>query len=60
MAAFDKGHEKLGGRQKGTGNKATVELKELPWATQNDSKLDRTFGQGIVFNYKIRSMYGKR
>jgi hypothetical protein len=27
--AFDKGHEKLGGRQKGTGNKATVELKEL-------------------------------
>jgi hypothetical protein len=29
MAAFDKGHEKLGGRQKGTGNKATVELKEL-------------------------------
>jgi hypothetical protein len=29
MAAFDKGHEKLGGRKKGTGNKATVELKEL-------------------------------
>jgi hypothetical protein len=29
MAAFNKGHEKLGGRKKGAGNKATVELKQL-------------------------------
>jgi hypothetical protein len=27
--AFEKGHEKLGGRKKGTGNKGTIEIKEL-------------------------------
>jgi hypothetical protein len=29
MAAFDKGHEKLGGRVKGVPNQATVAIKEL-------------------------------
>jgi hypothetical protein len=29
MAAFDKGHEKLGGRKKGTGNKGTDSIKTL-------------------------------
>ena len=29
MAAFEKGHEKLGGRKKGARNKVTVEIKEL-------------------------------
>jgi hypothetical protein len=29
MASFDKGHEKLGGRQKGTRNKGTDSIKTL-------------------------------
>ena len=39
MATFDKGHEKLGGRQKGTGNKATVAIKELLNSKVTDEEL---------------------
>jgi hypothetical protein len=41
MAAFEKSHEKLGGRQKGTRNNATVELKQMLARMVPEKQLER-------------------
>jgi hypothetical protein len=41
MAAFEKSHEKLGGRKKGTRNNATVELKQMLARMVPEKQLER-------------------
>jgi hypothetical protein len=45
--AFDKGHEKLGGRQKGTGNKATESIKILLSTLLPEEELARLWKQKL-------------